>query len=243
VKPILALAALILSATASSAAIVTGVLNIDGAGGGVKVNGTTIDFAPLGGPTGDFDIVDPSTGTFEPLEGTEGEILDLQVGVVPPGADVFIPDFLTFDAAPNLTFSLLRLEEGVFSDAGCGSGALGSTCTPDLGPFKSPFELFNTNSGVSITLSVLTLASDGSGDPATIYRGTFTTQITEELVAGAGRPTIPQVLAAAAQGGILASSWSANFAPVAVIPEPSTVVLGLAGFALLGIGRFARRSK
>ena len=150
---------------------------------------------------------------------------------------------MTFDAFPSLTFTLLRLEEGVFGQAGCGSGALGATCTPDLGPFLSPFSLNNNQAGVAISLSVLTLASDGSGDPGTIYRGIFTTQITESLGGGTGRPTIPDVLLAASQGGVLASSWSANFAPVAVIPEPSTVVLGLAGFALLGIGRFARRRK
>ena len=99
--------ALCLFAMPAAAAPITGILNITGA---ASVTATTIDWIPLGGTEGRFDIVFPGTEYFadiyKPISGDNtGDSLDLPAGPFPV-AD-FLNDFNTpFTQYDDLSFTL-----------------------------------------------------------------------------------------------------------------------------------------
>jgi len=231
VKKNLAVIALALTSISSASAAVTGSFSLAGLGPAF-VNGNDIDFYRsllvadpdgrflLTEAEGDFLAIPPDAGGD-----TRGTIKDLTMPPVIPGVPTLVPMFIMFDTS-SIYLDLTLLNEGVGSTAGCSSTALGANCTPTVGPgVSSPFTLTNEAEGVTVSLSVQALAYSGTGDSnPTPYRGLFATQITSLPNLGTTVPRIPDVLAAAATTGVV-SSVSAEFAP---IPEPSTILLGLA---------------
>ncbi len=214
-------AALLLSTPAK--ADVAGIINVSncvGAGNGMTLTATTIDFTlPVGGGNGCTETTTGTSITYTgggPLTSTvTGLVKDLSV---PSGT---VLDFMTFTGNPNLHFDLTSLGPGV-ANTNCAS--LFVECSPSPG---SPFVLTGTPSGTSLSLSASGVARDASGHSSTWF-GSFSTQF-------------PGVTAASIQttlngGGTISSTYSGSFTVTAAsqVPEPTTILLlgtGLAGIA------------
>lgn len=217
----LALAVCLLAiSTPMHAAPLSGTLNISG---GVSVGTTTIDWLTLPGG-GQFAVDPSSTGSFAAFIGQEGNATNLDVSVQPVGAPFSLPDFLTL---PGISFTLTFISPGVFGSADCfAAPAPGQVCTPLFPPPKSPFNLVNTDSGSTVSLS-LAGTVQSAGGPVQNWKGVYTTQFVGT--------TYQELLQAISTGGSVSAAYSANFqAEVAPVPEPSTVFLTLGGLALLG---------
>jgi len=177
--------------------------------GTVLVNATTIDwYPPVGPPDGLFTVTGPGSqsGVFVPLANTDGHILDLTSAGEPVNTPLNVPNFITFVAAPNLTFTLTRVNQGATIPG-------------------SPFTLTSVPGGnVLIGMSVQADLVDTNTGMVMPYSGVFSTQLT--------RTTVADVLATINAGGTINSSYSATFSNV---PEPfsmSLVGLGLVGLGM-----------
>ena len=222
--------ALSLVVGAAYAAPITGELNI---AGDVAVGATSIDWLPIGGGTGTFAVTASSTGTFSGLAGTTGTSKDLDVSIQPVGVPFSLPNFLLLPS--GISIELTMIDFGVFGSADCGGApAAGQTCTPSFPPPKSPFNLINTGVGsfASFTVHGIATSTDLSVPPSNVL-GIYTTQF-------AGR-TYQNLLSMIARGGKVSASYSANFVVEQQIPEPSTMYLGLGGFAMAAAGVLRRR--
>ena len=200
----------------SSAAVVTGNLNLTGA---VEFSSSSIDFTPRFGGSGRATVVDGSSDTFATLISTTAFIKDVSLSPPPSG----ILDAITFQVAPQLHFDALSAGPGIFSSAACTAPrAIGQTCTLP----GTPFNLTNTSQGSTLSVDIggsFKDLSDGNSTP-TPYSGLFTAQFIGK--------SYQQVLADIAGGATVTTSYSASFAP-AVIPEPSMVLMVGAGLLLL----------
>jgi hypothetical protein len=213
------------------AALIAGELNIAGA---VRVTANALDFFPAGGGDGIFRIdAYAQQGSFLSVAGTMGDSRDLNSADHPVGEWLNFANFLTFDTAPNLIFTLQYVEPGIFTAAGCGaSPRAGQTCTPFPG---SQFNLNNLTSRSSVaSFAVRGIVSDGSGSAHSTFLGTYTTQFTNQ--------NLQQVLAAIGSGGAVQATYSANFIVIPV-PEPGTISLFVAGGLIIGAIQFARRRR
>jgi hypothetical protein len=212
----------------AEAAIIGGVLNITGS---VAVSADALDFLPGGGGVGDF-AVDPftQTGDFVPLAGTTGEAADLNSATEPVGVPISLPNFLTFAANPNLTFTLTFIRPGIFSPAACADPpAAGQVCTPP----GSQFNLNNlTSDSSTATFAVRGFVSDGSSDPVSPFEGTFSTQFTNN--------SYQELLGTIGAGGSVQATYSANFI-VTPIPEPGTVSMLVLGGLMMAVPMIRRR--
>src|SRR5262245_52602583 len=105
----------------ASAAPVSGELRITGA---MRIGGDFADFVPLGGPGGDFNVEASSNGSFaaviDPGASDDGDLLDLDQVNSPPGVPFSLPNFITFDLDPTLSFELQFVEPGAFSPCPAG---------------------------------------------------------------------------------------------------------------------------
>lgn len=225
--------------TASYGATIEGILNTTGS---ARVTATSIDFLPLAGTTGQFNIPvdDPGTGTFAAgfnVGEVDGVIKDLMLPGDPVGSVFSKPDFMTFIAFPGLSFELTFIAPGVSGTGQCAAApAAGQICTPT----GSPFNLQNTSaSSSSASFDVAGKVTDGSGDVSS-FTGTFTTQFTtqnyQQLLAEIFGPD---------GSGFVQASYSAQFnvtpdSDVPDVPEPATMFLFGAG--MLGIGLIKRRT-
>lgn len=211
---------LALMSLSAHAAPLTGTLDISGA---VSVGATTISWLNLPGG-GQFTVDPSSTGSFAAFIGDNGNAKNLDVTVQPVGTPFMLPAFLTL---PGITFNLTFIDPGVFSSAACfAPPAPGQTCTPPLPPPMSPFNLTNTATGSTVSLSVRGTVQ-ATGGPVQNFTGVYTTQFV-------GTP-YQSLLAAISGGGTVDASYSANFtAEIApAIPEPGTVFLMLGGLLLV----------
>jgi hypothetical protein len=221
---LVALAAMPIAARAD---IITGVLNITGT---AEFTSTGVTF--LGN---EFSINSPAAaqqGGFEALEGTMGTIDNV---TNPPDAvgALDVPDFMTFDAAPNISITLTFLDAGIDGAAGCTSTppAAGQICTPNL-PSQSPFNFQN----ISSTSSILTFGINGvevdslTGDTAPIT-GLFTLPFSTD--------SFQDLLSTAGGGGSVTTSFAGQFTVVQTspTPEPGTLIFMLAGFGMLVLVR------
>jgi hypothetical protein len=209
----------VLAPSAAHAALLTGGFTIAGQGD-VRVGLDYIDWGEFGnvfGTTnGDINFVS-GTGSFAGLGGTTGTIADLNSTDQPVNAPFTLENFLTFDAQPTWDLTLGFITPGAGTAAGCTSAA-GAVCTPFVG---SPFTIVNlVGGGSSVALAVRGTISDGSGDPASNFVGTFTTQFSDM--------TADELITLIAQQGFVQSSHSAEFRATItpeVIPEPATLLL------------------
>ncbi len=218
--------------TTANAAIINGELKVTGS---VIVDAMNIDWTPPDTGQGLFNI-DPfvNTGFFQTLAGTTGDILDLNLGAAPVGVpNLGITNFLTFAANPSLSFTLDLIAPGPYSSAQCGAApAAGQTCTFP----GSPFGLTNASANSSsVELVLFGTVSDGSGDPASNFRGTYTAQFNTSF-----QELLDTVFV---QGGNVSNTYSATFAvtgaPQSTVPEPTTILLF--GVGLLGLAAMRKR--
>lgn len=171
-------------------------------------------------------------GGFVALAGTMATIGDI---VNPPDAvgPLNVPNYIVFQAAPNISFTLTDLFAGIDGSAGCGvtPAAAGQVCTPNI-PNQSPFNLQNT-SATSSTASFEIMATevDSITHQTTLVTGIFTTQFASQ--------NFQQILSTILRGGTVETTYSAQFitaTPRTSTPEPGTIVELAAGLFLMGIG-------
>jgi len=230
---------LIMAPLASSA--VTGTLRLTSDPGDVIVSLTSIDWTSsgaAGAPNGRFRVGMGTTLTYDaantPLTvGSAGTILDLVSGVTFP-----LANFMVFDAAPGLRFSL-----GPSTLPSIGPGPSNTVCAAVMDPNApacavaagSPFILQPSATGTSVSLSLRGVASDNTSATAA-YMAAFTSQIV-------GR-TPAQIQTNILGGGTERSTYSAEFnfgltpdLQDVSVPEPGTLALlalggGFIAFAL-----------
>ncbi len=206
----------------------SGVLNIAGS---VEVSKGSIDFYPVGGGTGTFSIFAPETGIFAPLMGSTGTALDLNNSVEPINTPVNVPDFMTFAAAPNLSFTLTELPQGTFTSCDPPPAAPGQTCTVP----GTPYDLTNQTANSSIASFTVDGYLTDTNNPGvqTAFTGIFTTQFESE--------SYQQVVATIEGGGVVDASYSATFITTST-PEPASMLTMLSGgLLLIGVGAFGKK--
>lgn len=211
-----------------------GTLDISGIGN-VRVGVNFIDFAPLGGGTGVFNVSGTDQNFLGIPLGSLGTIKDLADPPATPGTAILIPSFITVPTPGTLfTFSLERIFLGG-GPACTVAPTVGNSCSPTELVANTPFLLTQNRAGVSVSFSVLGTLTDnrpGATAPLSLpYRGLFTAQFTKPT-----NDTVPEILASLVSPGYVESSWSAEFTSV---PEPVSFVL--IGGGLIGLALGARR--
>jgi hypothetical protein len=195
--------------------------------GSVSVSSGAIQFYPLGGSAGTFNIGPPETGIFSTLTGTSGAILNLNSLVV--NSPIDIPDFMTFAGAPNLSITLTELVGSSSPVCTVALAAAGKPCNPA----GTPYSLSTQSASSSIASAAIDGYLVNSNTPGVMspLTGIFTTQF-----AGMNYQSL---ISQIESGNSIASTYSAEF--VTATPEPSTIALLLAGltmFVLVGAKRF-----
>ncbi|MGB6429206.1 MAG: hypothetical protein WBF06_01365 [Candidatus Acidiferrales bacterium] len=209
---------------AATADPITGVLNVTGT---VEISSGSIAFA-----NDAFYINNPATsqqGGFTALAGTQGMIDNITNPPDTTGA-LDVPDFMTFDAAPNITFTLTYLLPGIDGSTDCTSPipAAGQVCTPDL-LVQSPFDLANMSATSSIaSFSILGVEVDSLTGDTVPVTGVFTIPLSDE--------SFQKLLATIAGGGTVTSSFAAQFStPAAPSPAPEPGVLLMLAIGMMGL--------
>jgi len=239
---ILAVPALLLcsSSPASATLIINGTLNI---GGAVSVSDRQIDWFPLGGGTGLFNITDPGTGYFAALASTpstyQGDMVDLSSPTpVPPlpvgfGVDNFMSNirFIVGGAPAPAPFNTLHFDlkdiPTPVAPACTGAEAVSASCTQGL------FLLTKvSDTETTITLRVLGYFEDtgvnclvGTPVGCTAATGRYSTQYGNSIAFIKGEIDA---------GRSITASFSANFD--SGVPEPSTWSMLLCGGGLIAAG-------
>lgn len=223
----LGLIAVISMPLAVRANLITGVLNTTGtvniSAGSIAFSSVSVDSA---GQVGDFVALGGTAAALQTLTPYTAGLL--------PIPDV---DFMTFAAAPNISFTLTFINEGIDGTAGCSAitPASGQICTPSTLLSPSPFNLENTSSDSStLSFSVLGIEVDSITNDTTPVTGVF-------------KATFPSLsfqdfLTVLAAGGTVTNTFTAQFStPSSAIPEPSSLTQLMIGLSTVGIGLTYRK--
>jgi hypothetical protein len=227
----LALVAVACTPLAAKADLILGVLNTTGV--------AQISLGTIGFLDNEFSVNSPAAaqeGGFTALAGTTGTIQNL---VNPPDATgpLDIPDFITFNSAPNITITLTFLLPGIDGSAGCTAtpAAAGQLCTPDL-PDQSPFDLQNTTpTSSTASFEILGTEVDSITGDTTPVTGIFTTQFADQ--------NFQQLLLEVQNGDQVNATFSAQI--FTTVPEPGTSIELAFGLMFLAVSWlcFVRRTK
>jgi hypothetical protein len=230
-KSVLALSIVaMVSVPMAKASLITGILNVTG-----TVNVSLGDIAFLNGV---FNINAPAAaqqGGFMALAGGAGTIDDITNPPDATGTALNQPDFMTFNSAPNISFTLTFLFAGIDGAAGCAAPApaTGQVCTPNF-PHQSPFNLQNTSSTASTaSFNILGTEVDTITGQTINLTGAFTTPFTAM--------TFQQLNADVQAGETITTPFSAQFQTLAGTPEPSSLLEFMMGIGLVGISFIYRR--
>jgi hypothetical protein len=216
---------------AARADLITGELNFTGS--------ATILVGSVSFDNGNVFNIDPASqqqGGFAVLGGTTGIIENI---MNPPDAvgPLDVTDFMTFSAAPNISITLTFLLPGIEGAAGCAAlhPAAGQVCTPNL-PAQSPFNLENTSATSSTaSFNILGVEVDSLTGQTIPITGAFTAPFTDGGCPGLQPCPFQTLLADAAEGIPILTSFSGEISTVSPAPEPSTLIELLIGISLLGI--------
>jgi hypothetical protein len=222
----------ILPATAQAVPIV-GTLDLTGS---VRVTQNSIDWHPVGGPTGDATVQATTNGYFDPLDGLIAKELDL-VGLpvgVQLGGGAGIPGFETFPNTPlpGLNFILDMI-------LSCGQSSLFPAIECVAGP-NSPFRFDQDTEGTTVILNFRGRVIDPIGAPNEL--STFTAKFDATFTG----MTPAQILDELTLVGFIDSPYSARkvtVQQVQAVPEPATLLTFGAGTALLAAHRRRRAKK
>lgn len=161
-------------------------------------------------------------GGFMALAGTTASIDNI---TNPPDATGIlatpVTDFMVFSADPDISVTFTELFAGIDGAAGCAANppAAGQVCTPNV-PAESPFNLQNTSAtSSSASFQIEGFEIDSATDDTIPIIGTFTTPFTNM--------NFQQILTAVENGQTITTSFAAQFATIAQIPEPGTTGLVL----------------
>jgi len=233
----LAAAALLATLTATTAfanAIAPGTADFTGE---LLVGPSSLNFFNGAGTTP--NIFDPgtgansSTGSFAGLTGGTLANITVPVGTCVGAGCVGVITW-NVPSAPGgvIDFNLTDILAGFGSGPCSGAAAnnIGNECTPT----GSPFTLLQTPTGVEILFSESGVAyTPPSSGGTTSISGLLSATITTD-------GTITSVLAAIANGTIGLQGYSASFStqgPTQATPEPSTILVTIAGLGLIALGK------
>ena len=242
----LAVTTLLALPAVSQASLLIGTL---GFGGTVAISTAKIDFVSPPSTPGAGTLANPGTGTvsinspasaqkgdFMALAGTTATIENIENSFAPVGPSIAEMNFITFTAAPNISFELTRVVPGVDSPAPCGMPPMvPQSCTPNV-PNQSPFNLDNTSFGSTASFSVSGIEIDSLTMTTTTFTGTFQATFNGQ--------TYQSLLNTVNTGGTVTTPFSATFTttPTSSTPEPGTIVQILSGACWVGRGGIARRT-
>lgn len=228
---------------AAQANLITGTVAISG---GVVVTSTSMLPGDIMFANNTFTLTPAITqlGGFVALAGTSGTIQNITSAMEPTDppdtTNLNVTDFMTFSAAPNITFTLNFLEAGFDGVAGCTAtpAAAGQVCTPapPITADQSPFNLQNlSTSSSSASFQIIGTEVDSSTGQTIGLTGTFTTPFTTM--------NFQQVLAEIAAGTPVVTSFSADLSTVATTtsPEPSSLLEFMMGIGLVALSVVYRK--
>lgn len=230
-----ALTVLSLFCAVSDAAIISG--NVNGTGSLVLTSGV-VTFTNAGPIGGGIFVVDPSsTGFWASLANTTATLQPLSAAVEPPGVPLNVPNWIKFNAAPTVSGTLNLVLPGLYTAAACGAApAAGQSCTPPGTPFNLT-NLTATSSFESFGLQG-TVVDTSSPGQTSAFSALFTFQYPDR--------NFQNILATAAGGGALPTTYSASFTttpnpgnPGTSVPEPATI--SLMGLGLVAVAAHVRR--
>lgn len=170
--------------------------------------------------TGDINVEPSSTGNFaayvQPGDPDDGNIRDLSSAFAPINTVINVPNFITFEAAPQVIFDLTFVEAGTFAG--------------------TPFNITQSGSSVLVNFNVRGVVRDTT-DPAP---GNLVSTFTGSFVQVFNNTTVAAIINQFVSQGFFDASYTANF-NVTPIPEPGTLTLLGAAGALLGISSYFRK--
>ena len=222
---------------AGQASLLFGTLNISG---NVVISAPSgngrIDFGSTGVGNSGAYLIGTSTGDFAVLAGTGGTEKNIENPPYVTNTAVITPLFISFSAAPNISFTLAMLLGGTQGVAGClaTTPAPGQNCTPapPVANALSPFNLSNTSATTSTaSFTVIGTEVDSLTGTSTPIVGVYSAQFTVPF---------QTLLNTVNGGGTVNTTYSASFTPTAV-PEPGSALIVACGIGLLAFGTQFRR--
>lgn len=245
---------MMLAPAPSLATPVTGTLNITG---DATVGAVTLTFLcdilsamPCPANSGAFAVTGAAaqSGDFVALANTTGYIQSLNATTSPINSSFSLPNFLTFNATPDIVFDLSYIYAG--TGGACPPSGAGA-CTPMIPALVSasnpsglsPFNLANTAQGSSASFTVAGDVRRVSTNEMSPFNGTFTAQFTN--TPGTTDASVASILAQFAANGSITTSYSSTFVATAgnPVPEPVTAGLMLGGLGLIAVARARRRAR
>jgi hypothetical protein len=228
--------------------------NLDIGGSEAQVGATSLNFltnlalpgvSPAG--YGNF-LASGGNNTFVPYVGDTGFIHSLNYTSQPINQTFSLSNFLIFNPTgtvipPDIALDLSFIYTGVFGQAaGAMPPAPGQTFTPVFAALVtpanplglSPYNLTNTQTGSTLSLSLAGNARRISTAELSPFSGVFTEQFSVPF---------QTVMASIVTGGTVQNSYSATF-QVTVVPEPPVWSLfGLGGIGSVGLAWLRARRK
>jgi hypothetical protein len=212
----------ITNTTPPSVTPIAGTLNFTGA---LSLDLGGITFVPGGAMS-----VLPSTGSFEPLNGTDGTVKNLSFSSQPVGTPLMLQQFIALAGDPNIELDLTEILPGVGTTSDCANLSGAGTCTPA----GTPFNIIGTGLNTSeIAFDLVGLATNMATGESNPFDSMFTAEIDIPFA---------DLISTLSAGGSLSSTYLASITATSTsgVPEPATLALMGLGFA--GMAYMRRRT-